>query len=200
MAKTDCPLQPILDEVLAVATMEAAKKSLSLQVAYSLPVPATVYTDPARLRQILMNLVGNAVKFTERGEVRLTVRCRESGEGTAQVQFVVSDTGIGIPSAMLAEIFLPFVQVDGGNARSYGGTGLGLSICQRLAQMLDGRIEVTSEVGRGSTFTLTVDGGPWRNTPDQGASPPPSHGRGHRCRARCRAESRAAGSRPARGR
>ncbi|MCY2989764.1 MAG: response regulator [Planctomycetota bacterium] len=168
--KTDCPLQPILDEVLAVATMEAAKKSLSLQVAYSLPVPATVYTDPARLRQILMNLVGNAVKFMERGEVRLTVRCRESGEGTAQVQFVVSDTGIGIPSAMLAEIFLPFVQVDGGNARSYGGTGLGLSICQRLAQMLDGRIEVTSEVGRGSTFTLTVDGGPWQKTPDLGAS------------------------------
>jgi signal transduction histidine kinase len=155
--KTDCPLQQILDEVMAVAKIAAAKKRLSLQVAYSLPVPATIYTDAARLRQILVNLVGNAVKFTEHGEVSLTVRCGESGEGTARVQFVVSDTGIGIPSDKLDEIFQPFVQVDASNTRRYGGTGLGLSICQRLAQALDGRLEVTSELGRGSTFTLTID-------------------------------------------
>ena len=171
LAKTDCPLQPILDEVLAVATMAAARKGLSLHVACSLPVPATIRTDAARLRQILVNLLGNAVKFTRQGEVRLTVYCRESAEGTAQVQFVVSDTGIGIPSAMLEEIFRPFFQVDGSHTRPYGGTGLGLSICQRLAQALGGRLEVTSELGRGSTFTLTVDGGPWRNMPGQGASP-----------------------------
>ena len=169
--KTDCPLQQILDDVLAMAKITAAKKNLNLQVGYSLPVPATIHTDPARLRQILVNLVGNAVKFTEQGEVSLTVCGRESAEGTARVKFVVSDTGIGIPTAMLDEIFQPFVQVDGSHTRPYGGTRLGLSICQRLAQALDGHLEVTSELGLGSTFTLTVDGGPWRNTPDRGASP-----------------------------
>ncbi|MCY2993694.1 MAG: ABC transporter substrate-binding protein [Planctomycetota bacterium] len=171
LEKTDCPLQQMLDEVLAVAKITAVKKGLSLQVVHRLPLPATIHTDPARLRQILINLVGNAVKFTERGEVRLAVCCSESTEGTAQVQFAVSDTGIGIPSAMLEEIFQPFVQVDGGHTRPYGGTGLGLSICQRLAEALDGRLEVTSELGRGSTFTLTVDGGPWLETLGQGASP-----------------------------
>ncbi|MCY2988867.1 MAG: response regulator [Planctomycetota bacterium] len=171
LAKTDCPLQPILDEVQAAATVAAAKKGLSLHVTCSLPLPATIRTDAARLRQILVNLLGNAVKFTRQGEVRLTVCCRESAEGTAQVQFIVSDTGIGIPSGMLEEIFRPFVQVDGSHTRPYGGTGLGLSICRRLAQAFDGRLEVTSELGRGSTFTLTVDGGPWRNMPGQGASP-----------------------------
>ena len=170
LQKTDCPLQPILNDVLAVARIAAAKKCLSLQMAYGLPVPATICTDPARLRQILVNLVGNAVKFTEQGEVRLSVHCCKTGEGTAQVQFAVSDTGIGIPSAMLEEIFQPFVQVDGRHTRRYGGTGLGLSICQRLAEALDGRLEVTSEVGRGSTFTLTVDGGPWQKTQGPGAS------------------------------
>ena len=172
--KTECPLQQIVAEVMAVASIAAAKKSLSLQVAYDLPVPAAIYTDVARLRQILVNLVGNAVKFTERGEVGLTVRCSESAEGTARLQFLVSDTGIGIPSDNLDEIFQPFFQVDGSHTRRYGGTGLGLSICQRLAQALDGRIEVASELGRGSTFTLTIDGGPWRETLGRDASPNPT--------------------------
>ncbi|MCY2988746.1 MAG: PAS domain-containing protein, partial [Planctomycetota bacterium] len=170
LEKTDCALQQILDDVMAMAKITAAKKGLSLQVVQCLPLPATLYTDAARLRQILVNLVGNAVKFTERGEVRLTVRCSESGQGTTQVQFAVSDTGIGIPSDTLEAIFQPFVQVDGSHTRRHGGTGLGLSICQRLAEALDGRIDVTSELGRGSTFTLTVDGGPWRESPGRGAS------------------------------
>ena len=168
--KSDCPLRQILDEVLAVAKIEAAKKGLSLQVAHRLPVPATIYTDPARLRQILVNLVGNAVKFTERGDVSLTVCCDDSGVGTARVQFIVADTGIGIPADKLEEIFQPFQQVDGSHTRRYGGTGLGLSICQRLAQALDGCIEVSSQLGQGSSFTLTIDGGPWRKVPGQGTS------------------------------
>ena len=171
MHKTDCPPQQIVDEVMAVAKIAAAKKHLCLQVAYRLPVPATICTDAARVRQILINLLGNAVKFTEGGDVGLTVHCSKSGQGTAQVQFLVSDTGIGIPTDMLEEIFQPFVQVDTGHTRRYGGTGLGLSICQRLAQSLNGRIEVNSELGRGSTFTLTVDGGPWRESPGQSESP-----------------------------
>ncbi|MCY2989215.1 MAG: PAS domain S-box protein, partial [Planctomycetota bacterium] len=109
LEKTDCALRQILDDVMAMAKITAAKKGLSLQVVHGLPLPATLYTDATRLRQILINLVGNAVKFTERGEVRLTVRCSESSRGTAQLQFAVSDTGIGIPSVMLDEIFRPFV-------------------------------------------------------------------------------------------
>ena len=171
LEKTECSLRQIVEEVVAVAKGAAAKKGLSLQVAYSLPVPVTIHTDAARLRQILVNLVGNAVKFTERGEVRLTVCCCESAEGTARMQFVVSDTGIGIPSAKLDEIFQPFVQVARGDGRRYAGTGLGLSICQRLAQALNGRIEATSELGRGSTFTLTVDGGPWQESLGRAVSP-----------------------------
>ena len=174
--KTDCALQQILDEVMAVAKITAAKKGLRLQVTYRLPMPVTIHTDPARLRQILVNLVGNAVKFTERGDVGLSVCCSRSREGTAQIQFVVSDTGMGIPADKLQEIFQPFQQVDGSHTRRFGGVGLGLSICQRLAQALAGRIEVVSELGRGSTFTLTVEGGPWRESPGRMASDSPTVG------------------------
>ena len=171
MQKMDCSVQQIVEEVMAVARIAAAKKGLNLRVAYSLPVPATIGTDASRLRQILVNLVGNAVKFTEQGEVSLTVRSSESAERTARWQFVVSDTGIGIPTDKLAEVFQPFFQVDSSHTRLYGGTGLGLAICQRLTKSLDGRLEVASELGRGSTFTLTIDGGPWRLTQgDDGAA------------------------------
>ncbi|MCY2988040.1 MAG: ATP-binding protein [Planctomycetota bacterium] len=170
MHKTDFPLQQLVDEVMGVAKVAVAEKGLSLQVAYSLPVPATLYSDPSRLRQILVNLLGNAAKFTVQGEVRLTVRCSESADGSARVQFVVADTGIGIPADNLVDIFQPFVQVDGSHTRRHGGTGLGLTISRRLAEALDGRIDVTSELGRGSTFTLTIDGGPWQATQGPDAS------------------------------
>jgi CheY-like chemotaxis protein len=103
--------------------------------------------------------VGNAVKFTEQGEVRIAVRCQHDDHGSARLQFAVSDTGIGIPTEKIGQLFRPFMQVDGSASRRYGGTGLGLVISQRLATALGGGIVVVSELGKGSTFTLTIDAG-----------------------------------------
>ena len=107
-----------------------------------------------------MNLVSNAVKFTERGEVRVAVRCRRDDNGPARMHFAVSDTGIGIPTEKIDALFRPFTQVDGSASRRYGGTGLGLAISKRLATVLGGEIGVVSELGKGSTFTVTIDAGP----------------------------------------
>jgi CheY-like chemotaxis protein len=103
--------------------------------------------------------VNNAVKFTEQGEVRIAVRCQHDDHGSARVQFAVSDTGIGIPTEKIGQLFRPFMQVDGSASRRYGGTGLGLVVSQRLATALGGDIGVVSELGKGSTFTLTIDAG-----------------------------------------
>jgi signal transduction histidine kinase/DNA-binding response OmpR family regulator len=161
LKKIAVPLETLLDEVLSATEMAAKIKGINLAVDRHPPLPESIQTDPARLRQILANLLGNAAKFTERGEIRLALRCLPGNGGSARMQFVVSDTGIGIPSDKLHEIFKPFVQVDGSSTRRYGGAGLGLAICKRLAQALDGDVEVTSELGRGSTFTVTIDAGPW---------------------------------------
>ena len=158
--KIDCPLQQIVADVLSVVQVRAEEKGLSLAVDYALPLPATIHTDPARLRQILTNLAGNAVKFTERGAVRIAVRCMRETDDSARMQFAVSDTGIGIPADRIGELFEPFTQVDGSSTRRYGGTGLGLAISRRLARALGGDVEVTSQLGKGSTFTLTIDAGP----------------------------------------
>jgi CheY-like chemotaxis protein len=107
-----------------------------------------------------VNLLGNAVKFTAQGGCRLAVRCLQEGEGPARVQFAVSDTGIGISPDKIGGLFQPFVQVDASATRRHGGTGLGLAIAKRLAVALGGDIEVASKLGKGSTFTLTVDAGP----------------------------------------
>jgi signal transduction histidine kinase/DNA-binding response OmpR family regulator len=112
--------------------------------------------DPLRLRQVLTNFLSNALKFTERGEVHLDVRQVERGEGSLELAFSVADTGIGIPPARLSSIFEVFTQVDASTTRRYGGTGLGLSISSRLASAMGGRIEVQSEPGKGSRFTLQL--------------------------------------------
>jgi PAS domain S-box-containing protein len=160
LEKVDCHPRQIIDDVLSVVQVRAEKQGLALQVDYAFPLPETIHTDPARLRQVLVNLVGNAVKFTERGGVRITVRCVRETDGPARVQFAVSDTGIGIPAERIDELFQPFTQVNGSASRRYGGTGLGLAISQRLATALGGKVEVASELGKGSTFTLTIDAGP----------------------------------------
>jgi len=150
---------------------QANKKNLSLEVAYVEPVPWAIYTDPVRLRQILVNLVGNGIKFTDSGGVRITVR-HFPGEGArSRMQFEVADSGIGISAPAIKELFEPFTQADMSSRRQFGGTGLGLSISQRLAEMLGGRIEVESELGKGSTFTLTIDAGPSERKEE--AKPPP---------------------------
>jgi CheY-like chemotaxis protein len=112
--------------------------------------------DPGRLRQILVNLVGNAIKFTERGEILVSVECESAAADSACLHFSVKDTGIGIPVEKKARIFEPFCQADGSMTRKYGGTGLGLSICSRLAEMAGGRIWMESEPGQGSAFHFTA--------------------------------------------
>lgn len=154
--KVDCSPWLLIEEIVNLMQFKAAEKSLALQARYDLPIPQVFKSDPIRLRQILVNLVGNAIKFTERGEVSLRVRyvC-EPSMGNC-MQFQVVDTGIGIPPEKLSEIFQPFSQGDPSTTRRFGGSGLGLAISRRLAETLGGRIDAVSERGKGSTFTLTL--------------------------------------------
>jgi CheY-like chemotaxis protein len=140
--------------------IRAGAKGLFLDVEYNYPLPKTVRTDPSRLRQILVNLIGNAVKFTDRGGVRVLVQCDRINGSQPVLSMTVNDTGIGIAEEHLKGLFQPFTQGDMSTTRRFGGTGLGLAISQRLAQMLGGQIEVESQVGKGSTFRLTIDPGP----------------------------------------
>ncbi len=172
LEKSFCPLHQIVDDATSAVRLQAEEKRLKLEVAYHCPLPESVYTDPIRLHQILVNLMGNAVKFTERGAVRVGVRCVCEDDKARRIAFVVSDTGIGIPAEKIGELFQPFTQVDGSTTRRYGGTGLGLAISKRLATALGGDIEVTSNVGKGSTFRLTIDGGPVDEKPIMQVAPP----------------------------
>jgi signal transduction histidine kinase/CheY-like chemotaxis protein/HPt (histidine-containing phosphotransfer) domain-containing protein len=160
LEKVDRPLLQVIDDVLSVVQVRAEDKGLALDVDYTFPLPETIHTDPVRLRQVLANLIGNAVKFTEHGAVRISLRCTEETDGSGRVHFVISDTGIGIPADQIGEIFEPFMQVDASTTRRYGGTGLGLAISRRLAKALGGDVQASSQLGKGSTFTLTVDAGP----------------------------------------
>ena len=153
------PLQQIIDDVISTVAAGMTKKGLGLVVDYRWPLPETIRTDPTRLRQILVNLTSNAVKFTEHGGVRITIRCEHADYGSARIHFAVSDTGIGIPAEKIGERFQPFTQLDGTASRRYGGTGLGFAISKRLATVLGGGIEVASELCKGSTFTLSIDAG-----------------------------------------
>jgi PAS domain S-box-containing protein len=152
-------------DALKALAVRAHKKGLELAYSVGPDVPFAVVGDPGRLRQVLVNLVGNAIKFTEQGEVVVTVeRCpagllppaRPDDPEGVWLHFAVADTGIGIPPANLASIFDAFSQVDGSTTRKYGGTGLGLTISARLVELMGGRIWVESEVGRGSTFHFTA--------------------------------------------
>jgi signal transduction histidine kinase len=137
----------------------AREKALLLTADVDQKIPAVLLGDAARLRQVLFNLVGNALKFTAKGDVRVQVRllpdqAREPGQ--APLWFAVEDTGIGIPADKLGLIFESFRQVDGSTTREYGGTGLGLAICRNLVELMHGRIWVESELGCGSRFQFTA--------------------------------------------
>jgi len=143
-------------ETLKTLALRAHAKGLELVCDIAPEAPVFVLGDPGRLRQVLVNLVGNAIKFTEHGEVVLRVTPAAQAGDDALVHFAISDSGIGIPAPKLATIFDPFAQEDSSITRKYGGTGLGLTISGRLVDMLGGRIWVDSEVGRGSTFHFTA--------------------------------------------
>jgi two-component system sensor histidine kinase/response regulator len=146
-------------EAIKTVAAEAHQKGLELSCDFSSAVPPMVLGDRYRLRQILLNLLGNAVKFTEAGEVILRVRADEEIGETVSLHFQVADTGIGIPEDKLGVIFEAFAQADGSWTRKYGGTGLGLTISSRLVAMMKGRMWVDSESGRGSTFHFTAQFG-----------------------------------------
>ncbi|WP_146413607.1 PAS domain-containing protein [Crateriforma conspicua] len=148
----------VVEDVRSIMEVRAAEKGLSLQVDYDGRIPQQIYSDPKRLRQILINLVGNAIKFTRTGDVRLVV-AHEQQRGDDAVRFEVHDSGIGIPTEQLGKLFQPFSQGDASVTRRFGGTGLGLAISRRLAESLGGDIVVDSEVEHGSTFTVRIDPG-----------------------------------------
>ncbi len=148
-------LRPCVEETLALLAPLARKKGLTLASDWGADAPAAVRADAGRVRQILANLVGNAVKFTERGGVTLRVESAEL-DGAAAVALSVCDTGEGIPADRIERLFTPFTQVDDSAARRQGGTGLGLAISLRLATLMGGRLTVESEVGRGSRFKLVL--------------------------------------------
>jgi CheY-like chemotaxis protein/HPt (histidine-containing phosphotransfer) domain-containing protein len=149
-------LRDLLDNTLDTLALRAEQKGLELACDIAAGVPDQLLGDPARLRQVLVNLVGNAVKFTEAGEVVIRVEAQPAGAEDALLHFAVRDTGIGVAPEKQQAIFAPFVQADGGLARKHGGTGLGLAICAQLVEMMQGKIWVESAVGRGSRFHFTA--------------------------------------------
>ena len=154
------PVQ-LIAEVLSSLEPQALAKNLVLKARPLGPIPKIIVSDEVRVRQILINLLGNAIKFTDSGSVSLTVRIApKSGDGIDRLVFDVTDTGIGMAPDQLAGLFQPFMQADASTTRRFGGTGLGLSICRRMAHLLDGDISVTSELGLGSTFSVSVAMGP----------------------------------------
>ncbi len=156
--RAPCSPHQIIADVISVLRVRAHEKGLSLEYRWTGGIPETIQTDAIRLRQLLINLIGNAIKFTEVGGVKIAAALDQATP--PQLVIDVTDTGIGIPADKLATIFDPFVQVDTSVTRRYGGTGLGLAISDRLARALGGRLEVHSELGCGSVFTARVATGP----------------------------------------
>ena len=149
-------LDAVLGDLLPMMKQRASAKGLSLDLRFVNAVPDTFESDPTRLRQILWNLIGNAIKFTERGEVTLQVRYDADGADVPRLAIAVRDTGVGMTADEASRMFKPFMQADASHARLYGGSGLGLSISKQLASLLGGDIKLCTKKGVGSTFTLTL--------------------------------------------
>ena len=149
-------LRECADQTIRMFRVAAKERKLALEARVKDDVPDQIFGDPDRLRQVLLNLIGNAIKFTESGGVTLTVETGAAAETSITLHFAVSDTGIGIPADKQQIIFEAFRQADGSTTRKYGGSGLGLAICSRLVEMMEGSIRVDSEPGRGSTFHFTA--------------------------------------------
>ena len=144
----------IICEMMSTMRVRAKTKGIELEVKFATAIPDRIYTDPVRLRQILVNLIGNAIKFTATGSVRIVLAHDQRPSESSLLQFRVEDTGVGMTREQMSRLFQPFSQADSSTTRKHGGTGLGLTISQRLAKLLGGEIRVTSSAGRGSTFDL----------------------------------------------
>lgn len=164
--KVDFDIKNLLDEITKAHSVRANEKGLELLYTFSSNIPPYLVGDPNRLQQVLNNLLSNAVKFTESGDVSVEVRKKASSEDFIELQFSVTDTGIGISPEGMKRLFKSFSQVDSSYTRRYSGTGLGLVISRQLVEMMSGKIQVNSEEGKGSTFYFTL---PFRigNKPDQ---------------------------------
>ncbi len=156
----DFNLREIVEDTLKPLALRAASRSLTFRQRIHPAVPQQLYGEPERLRQVLLNLVGNAVKFTAAGSIEITVEALAQTNDKVTLRFLVSDTGIGIPYDKQDAVFEPFTQADGSMTRRFGGTGLGLSISSKLVEMMGGRLFVTSEPGIGSTFAAVIPFGP----------------------------------------
>jgi CheY-like chemotaxis protein len=176
----------VVADVSSLMRAQATAKQLVLKTEFVPPLPETVFTDPLRLRQILVNLVGNAIKFTDQGEISLAVRL-SADNGRVRLCFDVTDTGIGMNEEQIGKLFKPFSQADTSNTRKFSGTGLGLCISKHLAETLGGTIKVCSKPGMGSTFSVTIDPGPldglqmivdaWKATTEHPPTAPPTDAR-----------------------
>jgi PAS domain S-box-containing protein len=158
--KQDVPIEEILTDITTLLHLQALEKGISLIVSADGPIPASIQTDPLRLRQILMNIVGNALKFTDRGSIEVSVKSVPGPENNMLLAFIVTDTGPGILPEQASKLFKPFSQADVSTTRKFGGTGLGLTLSKKLAAGLGGDLELTTSTpGQGSTFTITIDPG-----------------------------------------
>ncbi|PHS02596.1 MAG: hypothetical protein COA78_20805 [Blastopirellula sp.] len=157
--KIECSPVQILADVASLMRVRCSAKGIELHVEFEGEIPETIQSDPTRLRQILINLVGNAIKFTEVGQVRIVVRLTDRNTQASKLQFDIIDTGIGMNEHQVEKLFQPFVQADTSTTRKFGGTGLGLAISKRLAEKLNGSITLKSKLQEGSTFRLSVETG-----------------------------------------
>jgi signal transduction histidine kinase/DNA-binding response OmpR family regulator/HPt (histidine-containing phosphotransfer) domain-containing protein len=156
LEKIEFDVRATLEDAAEIAAVKAAEKGLELTCLVEPEVPLRLVGDPGRLRQVVLNLTGNAVKFTHRGEVGIRVGVEQAGPDLVTLRFAVRDTGIGIPAGRVGMLFAPFTQVDGSTTRKYGGTGLGLAISKELVELMGGRLAVESREGRGSVFAFTA--------------------------------------------
>ena len=174
LEQVDYDLRDVVYDTSAATALQAAVKGIELVVDIDADVPVLAHGDPVRLRQIIMNLIGNAEKFTHEGHILLKLSCTHGNGGNSVLHIEVSDTGIGIPADRLDRLFKSFSQVDSSTTRHYGGTGLGLSIVKQLVKLMGGDVRVESEVGKGSKFSVTL---PASSPRDQGGPSPLGGGR-----------------------
>jgi two-component system CheB/CheR fusion protein len=158
--RVSCDLPELLSEIISLLRPRAAEKRLAFSVTFQGPIPRIIQTDPLRFRQILVNLLGNSLKFTPSGKIAMRIADEGGGGPDIVLRVDVIDTGIGMAQELVGRLFIPFTQGDASITRKFGGTGLGLTISRQLAKLLGGDVTVTSQLGIGSTFTLKIDGGP----------------------------------------